>query len=57
MKKFYFINTSLVLLFIASLTFLYVTENKEQGMTVVIIAAVILSIISVINYKKNYASK
>jgi len=57
MKKFYFINTSLVLLFIASLTFLYVTENKEQGITVVIIAAVILSIISVINYKKNYASK
>ena len=57
MKRFYFINTTLVLLFIASITFWYVTENKVQGITVVIIAAVILSIISTINYKKNYASK
>ncbi|VEI06653.1 hypothetical protein [Kurthia zopfii] len=57
MKRFYFINTTLVLLFTASITFLYVTENKVQGITVVIIAAVILSIISIINYKKNYASK
>ncbi len=54
MKKFYFINTILVILFLCSISFWYLTENKIQGITIVIIAAIILSIATIINKKKNY---
>ncbi|MBM7646785.1 putative Co/Zn/Cd cation transporter (cation efflux family) [Scopulibacillus daqui] len=56
-KKYYIINSILSVLFIIAFIVSFTIENKHLGFGIVIGAAIILGIASLINIKVNYSKK
>ncbi|MEY9868379.1 hypothetical protein ABIE66_003758 [Peribacillus sp. B2I2] len=54
MMKFWVYNTLITLLFIMAVTVFYLTSFSNKGWIVLILAAVILSGLSLLNHKTNY---
>jgi hypothetical protein len=54
MIKFWVYNTLITVLFIMAVTVFYLTSFSNKGLIVLILAAVILSGLSLLNHKTNY---